>query len=263
MKKSTLLISAAMLALSTNIKAQTLTADTLQLQNPSFEEFEGDDAATGNHAKGWQTEGATPWTGKSQKSMPANTKGAWYVRAIQIAGSIEPVNRIYQTVAGKGPGVYVLSASVNVSRNVQRGDIDAVGKGKMFGYLYVMDEDDIDGAASKGYRKIGECFAEMKRVNIIYPATTGSSMELGFGLPAESQGLPKGWLQCDDFVLTFFPGATETQVEEYLNTSTGISNMKPTDKTAHHATYTLSGMQVKKAPAKGVYIRDGKKFVVK
>ena len=81
MKKSTLLISAAMLALSTNIKAQTLTADTLQLQNPSFEEFEGDDAATGNHAKGWQTEGATPWTGKSQKSMPANTKGAWYVRA--------------------------------------------------------------------------------------------------------------------------------------------------------------------------------------
>ena len=92
MKKSTLLISAAMLALSTNIKAQTLTADTLQLQNPSFEEFEGDDAATGNHAKGWQTEGATPWTGKSQKSMPANTKGAWYVRAVQTAGSINPVN---------------------------------------------------------------------------------------------------------------------------------------------------------------------------
>ena len=130
MKKSTLLISAAMLALSTNIKAQTLTADTLQLQNPSFEEFEGDDAATGNHAKGWQTEGVTPWTGKSQKSMPANTKGAWYIRAVQTAGSINPVNRIYQTVAGKGAGVYVLSASVNVSRNGQKGDIDALGRAR-------------------------------------------------------------------------------------------------------------------------------------
>ncbi len=257
MKKSTLFLSVAMLAMSTSMNAQTLKGDTLQLQNPSFEESEADNAD--NHTVGWQTEGATTWGPKNQKTMPPNTKGAWYVRAIQTNGSIDAPNRIYQTVIGKGPGVYVLSASVNVSRNGQRGNIDEVGQGNMFGYLYIADEDDIDGAESKGYMKIGECFGEMKRLHVVYPAASGGEFEIGFGLPAESQGIPKGWLQCDDFVLTFYPGATEEEVR----IATGIKNIQSDVQKNDDTIYTIDGVRVKDATAKGIYIKNGKKFVVK
>ena len=49
---------------------------------------------------------------------------------------------------------------------------------------------------------------------------------------------------------------------EGINQSVGIANVNANVKSTG-VIYTLSGMQVKGAPAKGIYIKDGKKFIVK
>lgn len=48
-----------------------------------------------------------------------------------------------------------------------------------------------------------------------------------------------------------------------INETVGIATVNTDNVKATGAVYTLSGVQVKGAPAKGLYIKDGKKFVVK
>jgi hypothetical protein len=44
--------------------------------------------------------------------------------------------------------------------------------------------------------------------------------------------------------------------------TTGISTMHNTQNIMHNEYYNLKGQRVEK-PAKGIYVRDGKKYVVK
>ena len=282
MKKFTYLFAAlSMMAVSAN--AQQITNEELAtpefggelvtLQNPSFEEFEGDDGSvTAAHLKGWETKtSGINWDGKTQKSMPENTNGSWYARCINTGGNLE-TSVIFQNVTGKGAGVYVLSAGVCVSRNGQKGDIDAVGKGAMFGYLYIMDNEDLDWDATK-YLKIGECLATNPRKFVVYETPSaadggGGSLQIGFGLPEESQALSKGWLQCDAFKLEYVPGKTKEEVQAMVDAiTTGIQTIKTVNEKAVDANapiYNLNGVQVNpNALQKGIYIKQGKKFIVR
>ena len=53
-------------------------------------------------------------------------------------------------------------------------------------------------------------------------------------------------------------------IEKRINdVKTGISTIVPDEKTESGAMYDLSGRRIDKKPAKGLYIQNGRKYVVR
>ncbi len=127
---------------------------------------------------------------------------------------------ISRTVTGMNvPGTYVLTAIGSVTRNNWSGNIDTVGKGKMFGCLYVSDSPLADMTVdSPGFLKIGETggtwttFTTMITVDKADP-----TMVVAFGIPSMSQNIPKGIVRVDKFELTFYPTLDQDAVKAYID----------------------------------------------
>lgn len=255
---------------------------THTLQNPSFEltdaAVEGDAA----HMTGWMQDGELKgqWTGKSQKTMPEGSDGAWYARIVLGSGSMEPGNKVYQFVESSdfNEGVYVLTATVQVSRNSWRGNIDALG---CHGYIYIADgDDDPTSADSRGRIKIGECCKTdvdgkgWYQARIVYPSSfTDFGFEIGFGVPAESNGIPKGSFEIDNFKLTYYDTNDVEAVEKAVGKTTklvgiagyaaGVDDVIAAPVAEDNKWYNLQGIEIEEPTNAGLYIHNGKKIVIR
>lgn len=262
---------AASFAFALCANAADLTPEPIAIANPSFEE--GGD----NHLDGWNinpTEGL--WSARQHTNSAY--AGDWYVR-IALNSELEPGTIIDQWLdPGKGPGVYVLTAACNVSRNGWRGDVNTVGggtayvdeenpgePGTIFGALWIADDDDDPtDPESRGFVKIGECLGNWRVITVVYKSEIdGASINIGFGLPSCSNGNPKGDIQCDDFKLDYYNTMDEEAVKALLFGDSGIDEIYATDQNVgDNKYYNLQGIAVEE-PAPGLYVRNGKKVLVK
>ena len=206
MKKQLLLGALLGAWMSVSAAVPALTPQNVTLTNGNFK-------TTG--LSGWTTTGDT-WSDKSESSAPDGN----YVRIVKTAGDLVAGSMISQTVTGMNvPGTYVLTAVGSVTRNNWGGNIDTVGKGKMFGCLYVSDSPLADMTVdSPGFLKIGETggtwttFTTMITVDKADP-----TMVVAFGIPSMSQNIPKGIVRVDKFELTFYPTLDQDAVKAYID----------------------------------------------
>lgn len=86
--------------------------------------------------------------------------------------------------------------------------------------------------------------------------------DLPLGVDKTTKGEEGDWVVVDNFRLTYY--GNNTTVDEVENYLTGIESVKeqPAVK-ADCKIYTMQGIQVKSATKPGLYIKNGKKFVVK
>lgn len=230
--------------------AQT-TPEIITLQNPSFETAD----ANVSHLTGWttvvNTDGTAVWAEKTQKAMPEGSDGAYYVRCLEGTKSVQAGTVIKQTVSGCKPGYYVLKANCCASRNGQRGDINALN---MYAYLYIADDDKVDTV------RVGETGAAMPQKSVTINTVNGGTLEIGYGVPSEIAGIPKGWLQVDNFILEYY-GTTDP--------TTGVKSITTAKSENSDDIYSVNGQLVRKNAKsldgleKGVYIKNNKKVLVK
>ncbi|WP_290053261.1 hypothetical protein [uncultured Muribaculum sp.] len=259
---TSLFVAAFAFALSAN--AQGLVPEDIEIANPSFElanEALGDDVKA--HLVGWEVDGPNKNDWAPRAHTNSAFEGDWYVRMVLSSGNIEPGTLIRQYVeTGKGPGVYVLTAACNVSRNAWRGNIDALDN--VFGGLWIVDDDDApEDVEGRGFCKIGECLGDWKPQTIVYKSEVDQPfLEIGFGIPSASKGNPKGILQCDAFKLQYFNTDDVEAVKAYLNGESGIDDIYVAPEVKDNKYYNLQGMEVAE-PTTGLYIHNGKKVFIK
>lgn len=88
--------------------------------------------------------------------------------------------------------------------------------------------------------------------------------DMAIGVEKNQKGEEGDWVVADNFRITYY--GNNTTVEEVEKTiATGINeiNIKPSVNTANGKVYNLQGVQVKNTKAPGIYIKNGKKIVVK
>ena len=85
--------------------------------------------------------------------------------------------------------------------------------------------------------------------------------DLPLGVEKTVKGEDEDWVVVDNFRLTYY--GNNTTVEEVEKTlTTGIEDVTET-KVSDNRIYNLQGVQVQNASKPGLYIKNGKKFVVK
>lgn len=273
MKKFTLLMASAALALSAS--AQELVAEPVTIANPSFEEA-GEGLEEGKeHFVGWDLIGASKDMWAQRAHTNSANDGDWYIR---IAGNdgLEPGTMVRQFVdTNKPAGVYVLKAAVSASRNGWRGDINAVGGGEpyvdennmgsplnMYCALYIADEDDNpEDPEGRGFLKVGEDMGKWQELAIVYKVEYDNpNIEIGYGLPTKSQGIPKPNIQCDNFSLDYYPTDDVDAVKAQIATS-GVDVIMVAPSVKDNKFYNLKGQEVKDASKPGLYIHNGQKIL--
>lgn len=216
-------------------------------------------------------------------------EGNWSVRCVNTSGTIPANTYIYQEVERPGKGVYALTADVVVSRNACKGGLSDAN----FGFLFLGDQNsDIDDPEDPGYLKVFQTnnmkqesdadgnlvfnedgtpkmVAEQdygyKTKRVIFESTAKKGgLTIAFGIPAASEPFSKGWLQCDTFRLEYFgEDATIEEVEAYYEATSGVENVEVVAPVQDNRIFNLQGIEVKEAVAPGIYIQNGKKFIVK
>ncbi|MCM1021263.1 MAG: hypothetical protein NC343_03615 [Muribaculum sp.] len=277
MKNFTSLMVAA-LAVTFGANAQDLVPEDIEIANPSFEEADPNVEGDVAHLYGWEKgTGNSDWWTPRAHTNSAND-GDWYVRIASNDG-LEPGTLIKQYVeTGKNAGVYVLTAACNVSRNGWRGDINSVGGGEpyvdadnpgtpgtIFGALWIADDDDDpEDPDGRGFLKIGECKGDWRMCTIVYKSEVDEPwLEIGFGLPKASQGIPKPNIQCDNFKLQYYNTMDEEAVKALVFGTSGIDEIHVADKVVDNRYFNLQGMEVADPSQPGLYIHNGKKILVK
>lgn len=215
-------------------------------------------------------------------------EGNWYVRCVNTNGSIPPGTYIYQDVERPGTGVYALTADVVVSRNSCKGGLTD----KNYAFLFLGDTNsDIDDPEDPGFLKVFQTNAlterldadgkpvtdengtvimdpiqdySRKTVRVIYDSQAKrGDLTVAFGIPTTSEGFSKGWLECDTFVLEYFGAdATVDEVKAYYDAENAVEAVEAA-VVKNNKIYNIQGVEVKDATAPGLYIQNGKKFIVK
>ncbi len=252
MKNFTLMLLAAASVFS--VSAQTklpanpaYTPVEVAIVNPTFD--------TG--LSGWTTEGpsAALWGVKNGRA-----------RCIETLASVEPGTLLLQTVEGPGAGAYLLKADVIASRNGNRGNINTLKN--IFESLILADQNDDfrTNVESKGYSKIGETGGTLtENFHIFETSLDAPILTLGYGHSAFANGNPKGCLECDNFKLYYFPNCTTDQVNEWLQNDGAIAGVADVEAApvGDNKFYNLMGVEVAEPTAAGIYIHNGKKFIVR
>lgn len=239
----------------------TIVNPGFQIQDKSIQPAEVG-FLTGWTAVGSQSSG---WTTKNSKADGNEA------RITFGTGAIEPNNVLVQKVQGLGKGAYLLKARVKASRDSWRGDIN---RGGSYASLIVADQNDdynnVDGLA---YNKVGETKNVWTETTHVYVTNLDApELTIGYGLTAHSPGIGKGILQCDDFRLLYFPNRTKADVENWLQTGDVLPDASNDDETSGITDitlgtagkyYNLMGVEIDKPTSAGIYIYNGKKYVVK
>lgn len=280
MKKiSTLLIGA--LAFGFSATAQDLVPEELTslLNNPDFEIFaEGVEPLKGNdNTPGWDKVGdfsacsEKSFTGDDKVDPPTPrapfTSGTWYSRIMIGSGALDAGTVIKQYITPDKPiGTFVLTCAARVSRNGMNGNIDALEN--MFGGAYIAEDADEApfSTASRGFHKFTETGWDWHQAVIVYTTTEDEcGIEVGFGIPEECNGIPKGCINIDNFQLYYFPTTDTEAVRDYV-----VKNIASVeDITVAPATkgdnkyYNLQGIEIAKPNKAGIYIHNGKKYIVR
>lgn len=204
MRKLYILTLALLFCFSLQAAVPDLTPQVITLQNPNFK-------TTG--FTGWTVVG--DWSDKNESSAPDGN----YVRIMVTSGDLTPPAMLSQKVEGLGPGTYVLTAKGGVSRNGWGGDINTVGKGSMYGCIYVTDNPEEAGDVdAPGCTKIGETGGDWTDFMTMFSTMEDKpELEIGFGIPASSSAIPKGNIRVDMFELRYFPTMDQEAVKAYLD----------------------------------------------
>lgn len=302
MKKFTS-VMAALAAVSLSAYAADLQPQLIALGNADFEstgEKETEDGGTTAKGKGdkleegWAQVGSSDWfsycnynKAHSEDADLVAYEGNWYVRCVNTGSSIPAGTYIYQDVERPGTGVYALTADVVVSRNSCKGGLTDAN----YAFLFLGDTNsDIDDPEDPGFLKIFQTNAlterldedgkpvynedgtvimdpiqdySRKTVRVIFDSEAKrGDLTVAFGIPTTSEGFSKGWLECDTFKLEYFGAdATVEEVQAYYDAAAvDAVEFAPVQ---NGKIYNLQGIEVKEASAPGLYIQNGKKFVVK
>lgn len=240
----------------------TIVNPGFQIQDKSIQPAEVG-FLTGWTAVGSQSSGWTTKNSKADGNVARNIPGA---------KTIEPNNMLCQKVQGLGKGAYLLKARVQASRDSWRGDI--VEKCHSYASLVIADQnDDYNNVESLAYSKVGETKGVWTESTHIYVTNLDSpELTIGYGLTAHAPGISSGILQCDDFRLLYFPNRTKADVENWLQTGDVLPDASNDDETSGITDitlgtagkyYNLMGVEIDKPTSAGIYIYNGKKYVVK
>lgn len=302
MKKFTSFM-AALAAVSMSAFAADLQPEVIALGNADFEttgEKENEDGTTSAKGKGDKLEEG--WSqvtvsdnvfsycnynkAHSEDADLVAHEGSWYVRCVNTNSTIPAGTYIYQDVERPGKGVYALTADVVVSRNSCKGGLTDAN----YAFLFLGDTDsDIDDPEDPGFLKIFQTNAMTERldengqpvynedgtvimdpiqdysrktVRVVFDSQAKrGDLTVAFGIPTTSADFSKGWLECDTFVLEYFGAdATVDEVNEYYG-ATAVETVAAAP--VNNKIYNIQGVEVKEATAPGIYIQNGKKFIVK
>lgn len=275
MKNFTLALAAA-LAATFSANAEIAQVDTVEIVNPSFELADANVDDSGMqagrsmaHLVGWNyvapNEAQGSWWAQTN-NLSAPCEGRWRARLIQANGSTEPGTTIEQTVECPVGGTYALSAAVVASRNGMRGNIGD-GTGDCYVSLYMYDECDDAMVAenTQCYNRIGETGGAWIYKYLVYTTTSEEpTLKIGFGILPHSVGIGKGCLEVDNFVLTYYPGATQEEVVAHLQAiAADKADVTAVPEVANNKYYNLMGVEIAQPTTAGIYIHNGKKFIVK
>lgn len=301
MKKFTS-IMAALAAVSLSAYAADLQPQIVALGNADFESTgtktndEGDEVSKGKGDKleeGWAQVATSDWfsycnynKAHSEDAEAVAHEGNWYVRCVSTNATIPAGTYIYQDVERPGTGVYALTADVVVSRNSCKGGLSD----ENYAFLFLGDTNsDIDDPEDPGFLKVFQTNAMQERldengqpvygedgtvimdpiqdysrktVRVVFDSQARrGDLTVAFGIPVTSAGFSKGWLECDTFVLEYFgPDATVEEVNDYYGAS-AVNAVEAAP--ANNKIYNIHGVEVKDASAPGLYIQNGKKFIIR
>lgn len=215
--------------------------------------------------------------------------GTFYARCVATSGEIAPGTYISQEIERPGKGVYALTARVLVSRNSAKGGLTDAN----FAFLFLGDQNsDIDDVDDPGYLKIFQTnemvqesdadgnlvFNEdgtpkmvpiqdyrMHTVRVIIESTAKrGGLNIAYGVPEASAGFSKGWVEVDSMTLDYFgEDATVEDAEAYYEATSGVEGVEVIAPVQDNRIFNLQGIEVKEAVAPGIYIQNGKKFIVK
>ncbi|MDE6340005.1 MAG: hypothetical protein K2K97_09500 [Muribaculaceae bacterium] len=91
---------------------------------------------------------------------------------------------------------------------------------------------------------------------LIYKEDDG---DLSLGVAKDEQGAPDDWVVVDNFRLTYYgPDATKEDLD-----GSAVEEIEAIAPINDNRIYNLQGIEVKNANVPGIYISNGKKFVVK
>ena len=83
---------------------------------------------------------------------------------------------------------------------------------------------------------------------------------------AEGEYLEKDWIVADNFRIVYYgTETTKEAVKNKLEETTGIEDIDATtvQRPADNRIFNIQGIEVERATAPGLYIRNGKKFIVR
>lgn len=288
MKKFTSVL-AGLAAFAFCANAADLNPTEITVANNSFEDCYSDESFTSNEEAsnpkgcevtlGWTENSLTGAyfsycsysnAHNSDEALKAED-GGWYARLVETANALEPGTYISQEVERPGAGVYALTAKVCVSRNSTKGGLSD----DCFGFLYVGDNDsDIDDPEQEGVLLIRETndydddgnpiqWTANKYKTVIFDSQAKrGGITIAFGIPTTSQPMSKGWLEIDNVKLEYFGSdVTVDEVKEYYGDTNAVEAVAVAVK--NNKIYNMQGVEVKEASAPGLYIQNGKKFIVK
>lgn len=240
---------------------------TIFIKSPNFSQREGADNA-------WDLSNASIWEyGSNHYDFAAES---WNTESCSINQMVENMPQ----------GVYVASAQ-GFYRNGNHADQPNLEplENAIF-YAGLLDEINLPNIMSESYNAPGEgnnAVAEdgteyqypdgivqatnffhsgLYRVKLTFLKDTDEDMPLG--IEKKTKGEEGDWVVVDNFRLTYY--GNNTTVEDVENVlSTGINAVKeqPAVKVDDNRIYNMQGLQVKNATKPGLYIKNGKKFVVK
>ncbi len=196
--------------------------------------------------------------------------GGWYARLVDTSGNIEPGTYLSQEAERVGTGVYAVTAKVCVSRNQTKGGLGE----NHFGFLFVGDNNsDIDDPEQEGLLLIPETndydeegnpiqWTANKYKSVAFECSAKrGGITIAFGIHSTSEPMSKGWLELDNVKLEYFGSdVTVDEVNEYL--AAGVESVEDS-VINNNKIYNIQGVEVKEASAPGLYIMNGKKFIVK
>lgn len=246
--------------------------------------------------EGWEQVGSSDWFSyanynKAHSEDPdlVAHEGNWYVRCVNTSAVVPAGTYIMQEVAKPGIGVYALTADVVVSRNSCKGGLTDA----QFGFLFLGDNDsDIDDPEDPGYLKVFQTNKTEQATNedgtpkfdesgapvmvpvqdysrktvrvIIESEAKRGGLTVAFGIPTASEGISKGWLECDTFVLEYFgEDATIDEVKAYYDELTAVEGIEAEEVAGDNYYYTIDGIRLDQPNRPGLYIHNGKKIIVK
>lgn len=285
MKKFTsVLAGVAAIAFSAN--AADINPTEITVANNSFEDAYSDESFTSDEnatnpkgfkvTLGWEensTSGAyftyCPYSNAHNNDEALKAEdGGWYARLLVTDGQLEPGTYISQEVEREGAGVYALTAKVCVSRNSTKGGLTADN----YGFLYIGDNNsDMDDPAQEGLLLINETndydtdgnpiqwTANKYKTVVFNSQAKRGGITIAFGIYPTSAPMSKGWLEIDNVKVEYFGSdVTVEEVGEYL-----AVNAVEEASYVNNKIYNLQGIEIKDASAPGLYIQNGKKFIVR